>query len=149
MPLAFDLTSTLVIGVTLPVATTLLARSPRSTLASFEGSILVPPLLAAITPTAISSTIPNTTLLQTMTLRRFFLLFPLPFTTPPVGRWRLAAIAPSLPITWRQLHLFLRIAACDAKIFGHVAQPGVCQLDPCLIKRIARILLESGDHKHG
>ena len=57
MPLAFDFTSTLVIGVTLPVATTLLAKSPFSTLASFEGSILVPPRVAANTPPAISSTI--------------------------------------------------------------------------------------------
>jgi len=44
MPLALDLISTLVMGSILPVATTLLARSPFSTLASFEGSILVPPL---------------------------------------------------------------------------------------------------------
>ena len=50
MPLAFDLISTLVIGVIFPVATTLLARSPFSTLASFEGSILVPPRVAAISP---------------------------------------------------------------------------------------------------
>ena len=56
MPLAFDFTSTFVIGVTLPVATTLLAKSPFSTLASFDGSILVPPRVAANTPTAISST---------------------------------------------------------------------------------------------
>ena len=42
MPLAFDLTSTLVMGSILPVATTLFARSPFSTLASLEGSILVP-----------------------------------------------------------------------------------------------------------
>ena len=49
MPLAFDFTSTLVIGSTLPVATTLLAKSPRSTLASFEGSILVLPCAIAAT----------------------------------------------------------------------------------------------------
>ncbi len=81
MPLAFDFTSTLVMGVTLPVATTLLAKSPFSTFASFEGSILVPPLLAAITPTAISRTIPTPMPPQINSLRRFFLLFPFPFTT--------------------------------------------------------------------
>ena len=95
MPLAFDFTSTLVIGVTLPVATTLLARSPFSTLASFEGSILVPPRVAAKTPPAISSTMTATTLTQIISLRRFFLpLVPLPFTTPPrcTASWRLGAI---------------------------------------------------------
>ena len=50
IPLALDFTSTLVMGVTLPVATTLLARSPFSTFCSFEGSILVPPRVAAISP---------------------------------------------------------------------------------------------------
>ena len=59
MPLALDFTSTLVMGVTLPVATTLLARSPFSTLASFDGSILVPPRVAAKTPIAIRRTIPS------------------------------------------------------------------------------------------
>ena len=111
MPLAFDFTSTLVIGVTLPVATTLLARSPFSTLASFDGSILVPPRVAAKTPPAISSTMTATTLPQIISLRRFFLLFPLPFTTPPVdtAKWRLGAILlPSLPCTRPELLLFLR-----------------------------------------
>src|SRR5260221_5720542 len=79
MPLAFDFTSTLVIGVTLPVATTLLARSPFSTLASFEGSILVPPRVAANTPPAMRSTSTPTTLPQIISLRRFFLFVPLPF----------------------------------------------------------------------
>ncbi len=37
MPLAFDLTSTLVMGVTLPVATTLLARSPLLHFGEFRG----------------------------------------------------------------------------------------------------------------
>src|SRR5215471_11489350 len=111
MPLAFDFTSTLVIGVTLPVATTLLARSPFSTLASFEGSILVPPLLAAMTPTAINRTITAPTLPQMISLRRFFLLLPLPFTMPPrdTARWRLGAIAPSLLITRPELRLFLTL----------------------------------------
>src|SRR5437660_9949435 len=110
MPLAFDLTSTFVIGVTLPVATTLLARSPFSALASLEGSILVPPRVAAKTPPAISSTITAITLTQIMSLRRFFLpLVPLPFTTPPRGTasWRLGAIAPSLLCTPDDCFLFL------------------------------------------
>src|SRR5205814_9304345 len=90
------------LGVTLPVATTLLARSPFSTLARFEGSIFVPPLLATMTPTEISRTITATTLPQIISLRRFFLpLVPLPFTTPPrcTAKWRLGAIAPSLLCT--------------------------------------------------
>jgi hypothetical protein len=37
-------------GSILPVATTLFAKSPRSTLASFEGSILVPPVDAITAP---------------------------------------------------------------------------------------------------
>jgi len=41
MPLAFDFTSTLVMGVTFPVATTLLAR-PLLHLRQLGGSILVP-----------------------------------------------------------------------------------------------------------
>src|SRR5579859_4151392 len=111
MPLAFDFTSTLTMGVTFPVATTLFARSPFSTLASFEGSILVPPRVAANTPPAISSTITATTLPQIISLRRFFLLFPLPFTTPPVdtAKWRLGPILlPSLPSTRLNLLLFLQ-----------------------------------------
>ena len=39
MPFAFDLMSTFVIGSTLPVATTDFTMVPRSTVASFEGSI--------------------------------------------------------------------------------------------------------------
>ena len=39
MPLAFDLISTLVIGSTLPVATTDLTIVPRSTVAIFDGSM--------------------------------------------------------------------------------------------------------------
>src|SRR5208283_1600983 len=78
MPLAFDLISTLVMGVTLPVATTLLARSPCSTFASFVGSILVPPRVAA------TATITNArTATDTIEIisQRFFFFLPLPFVT--------------------------------------------------------------------
>src|SRR5689334_9038329 len=51
MPLAFDLTSTLVFGWTLPVATTERAMSPRSTVASFDASMLFLGLRAARRPT--------------------------------------------------------------------------------------------------
>src|SRR5208282_3267226 len=113
MPLAFDFTSTLVMGVTFPVATTLLARSPFSTLASFEESILVPPRVAANTPPAITSTTTVTIAPQIISFRRFFLLFPLPFTPPPVdtAKWRLGAIPPpSLCCTEPDLLLFLQLA---------------------------------------
>src|SRR5579863_1225717 len=117
MPLALDFTSTLMIGVTLPVATTLLARSPFSTLASLEGSILVPPLLATMTPTAISRTMTATTLPQMISLRRFFLpLLPLPFTTPPIGvtRWRSGAILPPSVVDTRpELLLFRTSLLCS------------------------------------
>src|SRR6266568_9664644 len=81
MPLALDLISTLVMGSILPVATTLLARSPFSTFASFEGSILVPPLVAAYTPPAITRSTTAAMEPYIILLRRFdFLPFPLPFT---------------------------------------------------------------------
>src|ERR1700722_5520878 len=82
MPLAFDFSSTLVIGSILPVATTLFARSPFSTLASFDGSIFVPPVDAITTPVITSAT--NTTAIELqrmIRLRRFFLPLPLPSTT--------------------------------------------------------------------
>src|ERR1022692_4720822 len=75
MPLAFDLISTLVMGVTLPVATTLLARSPCSTLASLVGSILVPPRVAA---TATITNARTATETIEMMIQRFFFFFPLP-----------------------------------------------------------------------
>src|SRR6266568_9645447 len=127
MPLAFDLTSTFVIGVTLPVATTLLARSPFSTLASFDGSILVPPRVAANTPTAISNTIPSPMLPQIISLRRFFLLLPLPFTTPPVdtAKWRLGAIPlPSPSSTRLNVLLFLKVAA-TAELYPKLIREGL------------------------
>src|SRR5216683_1806106 len=72
MPLAFDLISTLVMGSIFPVATTLFARSPFSTLASFEGSILVPPLDAISAPATIRTTPAAAIKLQIMIrLRRF------------------------------------------------------------------------------
>src|ERR1700679_664993 len=84
MPLALDLTSTLVMGSILPVATTLFARSPFSTLASFEGSILVPPLDAITTPVTTRTRAATAIEVQMMIrLRRFFLplRLPLPSTT--------------------------------------------------------------------
>src|ERR1035438_1190295 len=72
MPLAFDLISTLVIGVTLPVATTLLARSPCSTLASLVGSILVPPRVAATATITNARTATET--IEMMIQRFFFFL---------------------------------------------------------------------------
>src|ERR1035438_911286 len=78
MPLAFDLISTLVMGVTLPVATTLLARSPFSTFASLVGSILVPPRVAATATITNASTATDTT---EMMIQRFFFFLPLPFAT--------------------------------------------------------------------
>src|SRR5271165_6189355 len=78
MPLAFDFTSTLVIGVTLPVATTLFARSPFSTLASLVGSILVPPRVAATATITSARTAAET--IEIMS-QRFFFFLPLPFAT--------------------------------------------------------------------
>src|SRR5438132_7656276 len=48
IPEAFDLISTLLAASILPVATTERVRSVRSTLTSFSGSILVVPLLRAL-----------------------------------------------------------------------------------------------------
>src|SRR5450756_1199815 len=80
MPLAFDLISTLVMGVTLPVATTLLARSPFSTFASLVGSILVPPRVAATATITNARTATDT--IEMMIQRFFFFLpLPLPFAT--------------------------------------------------------------------
>ena len=57
MPEALDLTSTLVMGWTLPVATTERAMSPRSALPSWEGSSLVPlPRAATAQPRATMTT---------------------------------------------------------------------------------------------
>src|SRR5271155_1647355 len=83
MPLAFDLISTFVMGSILPVATTLFARSPLSTFASFEGSIFVPPLDAITTPATIRSRRTTPIELQMITRLRFFFLPPppLPSTT--------------------------------------------------------------------
>src|ERR1035441_10351331 len=77
MPLALDLISTLVMGSIFPVATTLFAKSPFSTLASFDGSILVP-LLEAISAPATTSTTAAIELQMIIRLRRFFLPLPLP-----------------------------------------------------------------------
>src|ERR1700687_4549220 len=82
MPLALDLISTLVMGSILPVATTLFARSPFSTLASLEGSILVPLLDAISAPATTRITTAAAIELQIMIrLRRFLLPLPLPSTT--------------------------------------------------------------------
>src|ERR1700681_489393 len=82
MPLALHLISTLVMGSILPVATTLFARSPFSTLASLEGSILVPLLDAISAPATTKITTAAAIELHIMIrLRRFFLPLPLPSTT--------------------------------------------------------------------
>src|SRR3981081_3082211 len=82
MSLALDLISTLVVASILPVATTLFARSPFSTLASLEGSILVPPLDAISAPATTRTRTAAAIELQIMIrLRRFFLPLPLPSTT--------------------------------------------------------------------
>src|ERR1019366_60123 len=78
MPLALDLISTLVMGSILPVATTLFARSPFSTLASFEGSILVPPLDAISAPATTKMRTTAAIDPQMIRLRRFFFALPLP-----------------------------------------------------------------------
>ena len=77
MPLAFDLTWTLVSGWILPVATTERARSPFSTVASRDASSVLPLPRAAITPKTASTT----TARPTRPSRRLRLLwpFPLPF----------------------------------------------------------------------
>src|SRR5512138_1294197 len=68
MPLAFDLISTLVIGSTLPVATTERTMVPRSTAATFEGSMGVDAPLSVEYPQAPAS---STTAAPTMMLSVF------------------------------------------------------------------------------
>src|SRR5258708_39245222 len=79
MPLAFDFTSTLVMGSTLPVATTLLARSAFSTLASFDGSIFVLPWENAATAPPIRTKGTTIAAIMIIFLRRFLRPFPFPF----------------------------------------------------------------------
>src|SRR6266852_6951673 len=76
MPLAFDLTSTLESGWILPVATTTRAKSPRSTEASFDGSIVRFGLSAALTPYPPPKSANNATLAQMILRRRFLPFFP-------------------------------------------------------------------------
>ena len=124
MPLAFDFTSTFVMGVTLPVATTLLARSPFSTLASFDGSILVPPRVAAKTPTAISSTMPESHAAPDNQFATLLLMIPVTVhnascicsrLTPPSGV-KGAVPLPSHSCTRSGLLLFLRKHSCSGKL---------------------------------
>src|SRR6266478_6107152 len=76
MPLALDLVSTLESGWILPVATTTRAKSPRSTEAILEGSMVRLGLSAALTPYPPP---PNTTTaIAPHMMRRRFLPF-LPF----------------------------------------------------------------------
>src|SRR3954451_16253342 len=77
MPLALDLISALVMGSTLPVATTLLAKGPCSTLAFLSSGILAPPRLAPM----MMSTMTTTATMAAMMKSFFFLLLPLPFAT--------------------------------------------------------------------
>src|SRR5260370_36595272 len=76
MPLALDLISTLESGWILPVATTTRAKSPRSTEAIFEGSMVRLGLSAALTPYPPPPSTTTATAPQMM--RRRFLPF-LPF----------------------------------------------------------------------
>src|SRR5712692_3346110 len=102
MPLALDLISTLVMGSIFPVATTLLARSPFSTLASFEGSILVPLLDAINTPVTTRARTPAAIELQIMIrLRRFFLPLPLPSTT---ASCLISSLRPGIHLLLRENH---------------------------------------------
>src|SRR6266436_4593056 len=76
MPLALDLISTLESGWILPVATTTRAKSPRSTEAIFEGSMVRLGLSAALTPYPPPPS--TTTAIAPQMMRRRFLPF-LPF----------------------------------------------------------------------
>src|ERR1700693_1147518 len=117
MPLAFDLTSTLVMGSILPVATTLFARSPFSTLASLEGSILVPLLDAINTPVTTRARTPAPIELQIMIrLRRFFLPLPLPSTTA-------SCLIPNLRTV---IHLLLREKRWNSSSKKNCCRDGVC-----------------------
>src|SRR5437879_4319770 len=80
MPLALDLISALVMGSTLPVATTLFASGPCSTLAFLSSGILDPP---RVNPMMATPTINATTMMAAMMKSFFFLLLPLPFATNP------------------------------------------------------------------
>src|SRR5216683_1484959 len=82
MPLALDLISALESGWILPVATTTLARSPRSTVASLDGSISWLGLRAAFTPKPAPRTTTTATEPQMMRRRRFLPF--LPFVKPLV-----------------------------------------------------------------
>src|SRR5205814_5057203 len=77
MPLALDLISTFVMGWILPVATTLFAKSPWSTVAIFDGSILVPPRVA---PSMATTTRIMRTTITDVQITRFLVLL-LPFAT--------------------------------------------------------------------
>src|ERR1017187_8458608 len=107
MPLALDLISTLVMGSILPVATTLFARSPFSTLASFEGSILVPPLDAISAPATTKMRTTAAIDPQMIRLRRFFFALPLPLPSTTasclISNLRLA----SPGVTGERLEYFL------------------------------------------
>src|SRR5713101_8035681 len=82
MPLALDLISALESGWILPVATTTRARSPRSTAASFDGSISWLGLRAALTPKPAPRSTTTTIEPQMIRRRRFFPF--LPFVKPLV-----------------------------------------------------------------
>src|SRR6202158_5447401 len=120
MPLALDLISTLVMGSILPVATTLFARSPFSTLASLEGSILVPLLDAISAPATTRITTAAAIELQIMIrLRRFFLPLPLPSTTA-------SCLIPNLRTSF---------ICCYARHVGIVPQKNCCRDGACPVSR--------------
>src|SRR5438105_12696098 len=84
MPLALDLISTLESGWILPVATTTRAKSPRSTEAIFEGSMVRLGLSAALTPYPPPPSTATATAPQMMRRRflPFLLFFPFPKILP-------------------------------------------------------------------
>src|SRR4051812_5278995 len=91
MPEALDLISTLVMGSILPVATTLFARSPFSTLDNFVGSSFPPLLFVTIQAPRITTTKTKPMIKKTFRLHHFFL--PLPFATAASRKGLLAPIA--------------------------------------------------------
>src|SRR5689334_7898655 len=78
MPLALDLISALEIRWILPVATTTRAKSPFSTVASFDESLSWLGLSPALTPNAAPRTASNAIEPQMILRRRFLPFFPFP-----------------------------------------------------------------------
>src|SRR5713226_9060460 len=122
MPLALFFTSTFASGWILPVATTERARSPRSTEASFEGSMVLFGRSAAVTP--YPAPINTTPIMDPMMIlrRRFRPCFPFPLPTPLFDMlglqpqyWPLMSYAPG--------HREMFPAGLDVGICGIVPKP--------------------------